>query len=113
MFEKKQYIYSETMGVCKVADIVKLSAKKEAGEGIYYYHLKSVSGKVQDAYIPVEHHEVQLRELISAEEAGTYSKEEIEKMPKLKQEEIAFVLKSLNQSKDIVKLKNKDIDNIK
>ena len=79
MFEKKQYIYSETMGVCKVADIVKLSTKKEAGEGVYYYHLKSVSDKVQDAYIPVEHHEVLLRELISVDEAGAYSKEELEK----------------------------------
>lgn len=100
MFEKKQYIYSDTMGVCKVADIVKLSAKKEAGEGVYYYHLKSVSGKVQDAYIPVEHHEVLLRELISADEAGSFSKEELEKMPKLKQEEIAFVLKSLDRNKN-------------
>lgn len=97
MFEKKQYIYSETMGVCKVADIVKLSAKKEAGEGVYYYHLKSVSDKAQDAYIPVEHHEVLLRELISVDEAGAYSKEELEKMPKLRQEEVTFVLKSLDQ----------------
>ena len=103
MFEKKQYIYSDTMGVCKVADIVKLSAKKEAGEGVYYYHLKSVSGKVQDAYIPVEHHEVLLRELISADEAGSFSKEELEKMPKLKQEEIAFVLKSLDRDKNAEK----------
>lgn len=106
MFEKKQYIYSDTMGVCKVADIVKLSAKKEAGEGVYYYHLKSVSGKVQDAYIPVEHHEVLLRELISADEAGSFSKEELEKMPKLKQEEIAFVLKSLDRDKNAEKTKH-------
>lgn len=104
MFEKKQYIYSDTMGVCKVADIVKLSAKKEAGEGVYYYHLKSVSGKAQDAYIPVEHHEVLLRELISADEAGSFSKEELEKMPKLKQEEIAFVLKSLDRDKNAEKI---------
>lgn len=106
MFEKKQYIYSDTMGVCKVADIVKLSAKREAGEGVYYYHLKSVSGKVQDAYIPVEHHEVLLRELISADEAGSFSKEELEKMPKLKQEEIAFVLKSLDRDKNAEKTKH-------
>ena len=71
MFEKKQFIYSETMGVCKVVDIVRLSTKKDAGEGIYYYHLKAVSDKLQDAYIPVEHHEVQLRELISKEEASS------------------------------------------
>lgn len=103
MFEKKQYIYSETMGVCKVADIVKLSVKKEASEGVYYYHLKSISGKAQDAYIPVEHHEVLLRELISVEEAEAYTKEEIEKMPKLKQEEIAFVLKSLDKNKNVDK----------
>lgn len=92
MFEKKQFIYSETMGVCKVVDIVKLSTKKDTGEGIYYYHLKAVADKLQDAYIPVEHHEVQLRELISKEEASSYKEEDVKKLPLLRQEEIAFVL---------------------
>ena len=92
MFEKKQFIYSETMGVCKVVDIVKLSTKKDAGEGIYYYHLKAVADKLQDAYIPVEHHEVQLRELISKEEASSYKEGDVKKLPLLRQEEINFVL---------------------
>lgn len=92
MFEKKQFIYSETMGVCKVVDIVRLSTKKDAGEGIYYYHLKAVADRLQDAYIPVERHEVQLRELISKEEASSYKEEDVKKLPLLRQEEITFVL---------------------
>ena len=41
MFEKKQIIYSETQGVCRVDNIVSLSAAR--GEvGVPYYVLKSV-----------------------------------------------------------------------
>ena len=40
MFQKKQYIYSETQGVCIVENIVQLPAGK--GENIPYYVLKSV-----------------------------------------------------------------------
>ena len=48
--------------------------------------------RLQDAYIPVEHHEVQLRELISKEEASSYKEEDVKKLPLLRQEEITFVL---------------------
>ncbi|MCR5419076.1 MAG: CarD family transcriptional regulator [Lachnospiraceae bacterium] len=67
MFEKKDYIYSENMGVCVVEDITRLitAQKKE----VMYYVLRSVYRKDKTAYIPVEHHTVDLRELITAEEA--------------------------------------------
>ncbi|MCR4691850.1 MAG: hypothetical protein K5739_10940 [Lachnospiraceae bacterium] len=67
MFEKKTYLYSENMGVCYVEDVTKLvtAQKKE----VLYYVLRSVYQKDRTAYIPVENHEVQLRELTDPETA--------------------------------------------
>lgn len=73
MFQKKDYIYSETMGVCRVADITNLAPKK--GTAVAYYVLKSVYQKDKVAYIPVENHTVELRELISLEQAQALSEE--------------------------------------
>ncbi|MBR4027071.1 MAG: CarD family transcriptional regulator [Lachnospiraceae bacterium] len=66
MFQKKQYIYSETQGVCIVDNIVNLPSKKGT---IPYYVLKSVFDTKKVSYIPVNHHQVKLRELFSKEEA--------------------------------------------
>lgn len=66
MFQKKDIIYSETLGVCRIEEVTKLVDKR--GETIMYYGLKSVKdGKT--AYIPVENHSVVLRELINEETA--------------------------------------------
>ena len=67
MFEKKTYLYSENMGVCYVEDVTKLitAQKKE----VLYYVLRPVFQKDKTAYIPVEHHTVELRELIPVQEA--------------------------------------------
>ena len=67
MFEKKTYLYSENMGVCYVEDVTRLvtAQKKE----VLYYVLRSVYRKDKTAYIPVEGHTVELRELIPVEEA--------------------------------------------
>ncbi|MBE5881314.1 MAG: hypothetical protein E7289_03225 [Lachnospiraceae bacterium] len=73
MFQKKDYIYSETMGVCKVADITNLAPKK--GAAVSYYVLRSVYQKDKTAYIPVQNHTVELRKLISAEQAMKLSEE--------------------------------------
>lgn len=67
MFEKKDVIFSESLGVCQVHEIAKLSAKN--GEQVLYYGLRSVADKKKVAYIPVEHHSVLLRPLVSYEEA--------------------------------------------
>uniref|UniRef100_UPI004056D5DE CarD-like/TRCF domain protein n=1 Tax=Agathobacter sp. TaxID=2021311 RepID=UPI004056D5DE len=80
MFQKKQKIYSETLGVCIVDNIVQLPAGK--GEKVSYYVLKSLFEPSKVAYIPVENHQVVLRELFLAEEA-----KELQKDPKLKENE--------------------------
>ena len=67
MFQKKEIIYSETLGVCSVDDIVKLADNKK--DTYNYYLLRSVYDKSKKAYIPVENHTVQLRALITKEEA--------------------------------------------
>ncbi|MCD7708289.1 MAG: CarD family transcriptional regulator [Clostridiales bacterium] len=68
VFEKRQLIYSETQGICRVENIVTLSAKR--GEpGVPYYVLRPIFDREQVSYIPVENHQVALRKLFSREEA--------------------------------------------
>lgn len=71
MFQKKDYIYSESMGVCLVADVTNLAPKK--GTAVSYYVLKSVYQKDKVAYIPVENHTVELRPLITPDQAREIS----------------------------------------
>lgn len=74
MFQKKEIIYSETIGVCRVEDIVRLSDSRK--DTYDYYLLRSVSDKTKKAYIPVVNHTVQLRKLITPEEALQLQKED-------------------------------------
>lgn len=67
MFQKKEVIYSETIGVCIVDDIVKLSDNRK--DTYNYYLLRSVYDKTRKSYIPVENHTVQLRSLITLKDA--------------------------------------------
>lgn len=73
MFEKKSYIFSETLGVCLVEDVTRIG--KEKGTGPLYYVLRPIGDKDKVSYIPVENHKVMLRELISAETAAQREKE--------------------------------------
>ncbi|WP_443598702.1 CarD-like/TRCF domain protein [Agathobacter sp.] len=67
MFQKKQIIYSETLGACVVDNIVSLAASKRE-KPVPYYVLKPVfEDKV--SYIPVAHHQVVLREMFTIKEA--------------------------------------------
>ena len=66
MFQKKDYIYSESVGVCRVDDVTKISMKSL--ESPMYYVLRSHYDKSKVCYIPVEHHKVALRPLRSREE---------------------------------------------
>ena len=91
MFQKKQQIYSETQGVCIVENIVQLPAGK--GTTLPYYVLKSVfDGKT--SYIPVNNHQVNLRELFTEEEArALLQSPELEKNEQLKAA-VEYVLQS-------------------
>ena len=92
MFQKKQKIYSETQGVCIVDSIVQLPAGKQGT--VPYYVLKPVFDATKVSYIPVNNHQVVLRELFTKEEA-----EEISKQPDFENNEllktaVAYVLQS-------------------
>lgn len=89
MFQKNDCIYSDGIGVCKVADIVNLSSDKKIH--VQYYLLRSVYDKDKVSYIPVNEHQVILRELISVEEAK--EKMKVEKLPDNERKEIEYVLK--------------------
>lgn len=88
MYGKNEVIYSDGIGVCRVSDIVYLSVNKKPP--IQYYLLSSVFDKSKTSYIPVNGHQVVLRELISAEEAG--KREKLENLTELEKKEIAYVL---------------------
>lgn len=90
MFDKKEIIFSETLGVCQVAELTRLPAKN--GEQVLYYGLRSVADKKKVSYIPVEHHQVQLRPLISYEEARALQEKSSENLSSLQQAEIEYVL---------------------
>ena len=107
-FEKGGYLYSETLGVCKVSDIPKLSVNRRVTKTMDYYKLRPVSDLSKAAYIPVENHKVELRELISLEEANSYNEEELKDMPPLKREEVRFVIerdKKIKERKALERLK--------
>jgi len=92
MFQKKQKIYSETQGVCVVDNIVQLPAGK--GETLPYYVLKSVFDTTKVSYIPVNNHQVSLRELFTEEEAcELLENPELEKNEQLKAA-VDYVLQS-------------------
>ena len=90
MFEKKDIIFSETMGVCQVAELTKLSPK--SGDQILYYGLRSISDKKKVSYIPVENHKVLLRPLITKEEAKELKERNPDELTELQRDEIEFVL---------------------
>ena len=94
MFQKKQKIYSETQGVCIVDNIVQLPAGK--GETLPYYVLKSVFDASKVSYIPVNNHQVVLKELFTEEEAR-----ELLKNPELgKNEQLKAAVEYVLQSEE-------------
>lgn len=90
MFQKKQIIYSETLGVCVVDNIVSLAASKRE-KPVPYYVLKPVfEDKV--SYIPVEHHRVVLRDMFTREEALKLRKTEQYEKDKHLRQAVDYVL---------------------
>ena len=114
MFQKKECIFSDSIGPCVVEDIVKLAAQKNAVP-VTYYVLRSVTDKKKVSYIPVENHKALLRPLISLEEAqavllAVYEKEKngekADRQDKLLQEALYIVDRA---QKRMEELKNKDM----
>lgn len=96
-FEKKEIIFSETLGVCRIDDVVRLSPKKK--EGILYYVLRSIADKTKVAYIPVEEHAVLLRRLIDKETAEKIKNTNYKELSVQKKQEVDYVLSKEQKSK--------------
>ncbi len=93
MFQKKDFIYSETLGVCQVENITTLTVSKT--EQASYYVLRPVFAKEEVCYIPVKDHQMVLREMFTFEEAEAMEQDpnlDLEKDLKLK-DAIEFVLR--------------------
>lgn len=101
MFQKKEYIYSESLGVCRVNDIAKLNTKSE--EQLLYYVLRPELDQSKTSYIPVEGHKVQLRPLITAPQAEEILEHGLKDIKdELELSEIAYVLgKSMEEIKQM------------
>ena len=67
MYQKKDYVYVESLGVCRVEEVTSLAEKD--GTSILYYGVRSMRNQGTTAYYPVEDHKVEIRNLISLEEA--------------------------------------------
>ena len=99
LFQKKEIIYSETIGVCVVDDIVKLADNKK--DTYNYYLLRSVFDKTKKAYIPVENHTVQLRGLITLQEAlALCEAADYEEKSEQVRGEAAYVIEKAQQDKN-------------
>ncbi len=93
IFEKKQVIFSDTLGVCVVAEVTKLSSGKT--EPILYYKLNSIYEKGKTAYVPAVGHKVKLRELITKEEAKCLAEANKEGMNPMLIHEMEYVLNKM------------------
>ena len=89
------------MGVCRVDDITKLV--NAIGQGGMYYVLRSVYDKSKTSYIPVEEHQVKLRELITKENAlELFTTQNYDTQNTLVCGEIAYVLqKDLSEVEEL------------
>ena len=91
MFQKKQIIYSEKLGVCRVENIVHLAAGRN-DRPVDYYALKPLLGTQQAAYLPVINHTQQLRELFTPEEARSLKASEAYQQDEVLKSAIDYVL---------------------
>ena len=99
MFQKKQIIYSETLGVCQVENIVQLTVVKDAPT-VAYYVLKPLFSKEKASYIPVENHQVALREIFSVEEAEELKQNEAYKKDEKIKAAVDYVLGSEEEQEE-------------
>lgn len=89
-FEKKEYVFVDDIGVCRVDEITKLTQKD--GTAILYYGFRSAMIQTKTAYIPVENHEKGIRKLISVEDARAYLELPKEQQNELLSYEARFVI---------------------
>lgn len=91
VFQKKDIIFSEAIGVCKIEEVTNLT--QQNGQTITYYGLRSVKDKNKTAYVPVENHSVVLRRLIDETKAKEIKNTTYEKESEIVKFEVDYVIK--------------------
>lgn len=91
ILKKNEIVFSDTLGVCQVAEVSNLTTKK--GDSLLYYRLQSVYNKDKFSYIPAHGHQMKLRDIISVDYAEkTKSSENFLKLSVIERQEIEYVL---------------------
>lgn len=91
ILKKNEIVFSDTLGVCQVAEVSNLTTKK--GDSLLYYRLQSVFNKDKFSYIPAHGHQMKLRDIISVDYAEKMkSNEGFLKLSANEQQEIEYVL---------------------
>lgn len=99
VFQKKDYVFADGLGVCKVEEVTNLATKN--GTPTQYYGLKSIQNATT-AYFPVVGHEIVIRRLIDIEEAQkivNLSEDEKKEMDSLLLFEAEFIVKQEKKNK--------------
>lgn len=94
VFKKHDVIFSETIGVSSVDEVMNLSAKD--GNSAQYYCIRSVFDKGNYSYIPQSGHQMKLRELITPAEAMEKGKN-MDCLSALEKKEVEYVLASVKK----------------
>ena len=91
ILKKNEIVFSDTLGVCQVAEVSNLTTKK--GDSLLYYRLQSIFNKDKFSYIPAQGHQMKLRDIISVGDAEKIkAKDVFANLPLLEQQEIEYVL---------------------
>ena len=91
ILKKNEIIFSDTLGVCQVAEVSNLTTKK--GDSLLYYRLQSVFNKDKFSYIPAHGHQMKLRDIIYVDDAEKMkSSEGFLKLSVIERQEIEYVL---------------------
>lgn len=69
ILKKNEIVFSDTLGVCQVAEVSNLTTKK--GDNLLYYRLQSVFNKDKFSYIPAHGHQMKLRNILKRSESSS------------------------------------------
>lgn len=94
VFKKHDVIFSETIGVSSVDEVMNLSSKD--GNSAQYYCIRSVFDRDNYSYIPQKSHQMKLRELITPAEAEK-RRNNTDGLSALEKKEVEYVLASVTK----------------
>lgn len=90
IFKRNEDVFSDSLGVCRVAEVSTLNGNSNTYQ---YYKLESVFNNAKFCYIPTVGHQMNLRELMSADECQKLQgSPEFINLSDLQKQEVEYVL---------------------